>query len=661
MRKILFVFLTLFISILTVKADDTFYLGSKVSNMYVETINGSDMHNGAPFLITRSDGKLVYCINPFYMISTNSIYKSYNYNDSIFKLSNDVLNRINIISYYGYGYTNHTDIKWYGITQFLIYKALNLEEVYFTDSYYGNRVVKYESEVNELENLVNDYYRLPSFANKSYEYSSNTKYELLDTNNILSNYEIKDSNINATISGNKLVINTKSDGNYNITFIRKSPINHDYILYNLNGAQPLIYPGKINDITFNVSIEVNSGSITINKYDKENKERLEAKLEGSVFNVYKNNVLIGNLRTNEKGSISINNLPLGDYIVKEINPSKGYKLDENIYNITITKTNKNNIINSYSKVIEGNLIINKYYGNINNYKIDDSATFEIYHNDKLIKKIFNQEKVRLEYGTYLIKQISGKKYYDLIDDFNITITEEKDYVYDLYTDKTDEIKAYEEMLSKKEESLNEKEKELTNLENKIENEKNSLTDLKNEINKKEDELDNKKEELKQLENDLNKKQDDLTNLENSLNKEKNELDELKKEILNDYSELNDKKEEISKKEKELEKLKEELDSKKQELGNKEIDLQELENQINIKEEELNKKESHLNKYEQELNLLKNELTKKEQELKKEDVLIVEVPDTYKRNYNKLISVILILIGAIIVCYSKKNIIKGEFY
>ena len=57
----------------------------------------------------------------------------------------------------------------------------------------------------------------------------------------------------------------------------------------------------------------------------------------------------------------------------------------------------------------------------------------------------------------------------------------------------------------------------------------------------------------------------------------------------------------------------------------------------------------------------HELTKKEQELKKEDVLIVEVPDTYKRNYNKLISVILILIGAIIVCYSKKNIIKGEFY
>ena len=78
MKKIIFLFLILFMSIISVKADDSFYLGEKVPNMYVESIKGSDIHNGAPFLLHRSDGSIVYCINPFLMMSTNGIYKEYN-------------------------------------------------------------------------------------------------------------------------------------------------------------------------------------------------------------------------------------------------------------------------------------------------------------------------------------------------------------------------------------------------------------------------------------------------------------------------------------------------------------------------------------------------------------------------------------------------------
>lgn len=726
MKKLIFLFLILFMSILNIKADDTFYLGEKVPNMYVESIKGSDIHNGAPFLLHRSDGSVVYCINPFLMMSTTGTYKEYTYNDSIFNLTDEELNKLNIISYYGYGYQGHTDIKWFGITQYYMWKSLDFDDVYFTDVYYGTRVEKYVDEVSELENLVNDYYKLPSFAGNHYEYNPNTTYELIDTNNILSNYQIKESDIKASISGNKLTINTNGDGNYNITFVRKSPISRDYILYNLDGAQSLIYPGKINDITFNISIEVNSGSVTINKSDCENKKRLEATLEGSIFGIYKNNTLVSKLTINKDGSTNMNNLPLGNYTVKEMTSSKGYKKDSNVYDITISKTNKDIVINSCSEIIEGNLIINKYYGSDNDYKLDNSAVFEVYHGNKLIDTLNNQDKVKLEYGTYLVKQVSGKKYYDLISDFNVSIKEEKDYKYDFYTDKTDEIKAYEDLLNKREEALNQKEQELTDLENKIESEKEDLTNLKNEIESKEDELDNKKEELDKLEEELNKKEDDLNNLDSELEKEKEEVDKLKEEIAKETEELENKKEELKKQEEELEELKDELDSKKDNLDEKEESLKELEENINKKEEELNEskkqleslekeleekektltelennindKEIELNKTKEELDLLNKELSEKEnninqkeeqltqkekdlidlentinnreedlnkrqQELIKlenkieeeKDVLVVEVPNTGKKSYNKLISIILIFIGSIFVIYSKKKV------
>lgn len=696
MKKIIFIFLILFMSILTIKADDTFYLGEKVPNMYVESIKGNDIHNGAPFLLHRSDGALVYCINPFKMMSTNDTYKSYTYNDSIFNLTDEELNKLNIISYYGYGYKNHTDIKWFGITQYMMWKSLDFDDVYFTDVYYGKRVEKYEAEVSELENLINNYYKLPSFSNKKYEYDPNNSYVLTDTNNMLSNYQIKSSNIEATISDNKLIINTKGSGTYKITFVRKSPISRNYVLYNLDGAQALIYPGKINDITFNISIEVNSGSITIHKYDSENKNRLEASLSNAIFGIYKNNALVSKITTNDKGSVSINNLALGSYTVKELNPSKGYNKDTNFYNVTISKTNKDVVINSYSKVIEGNLIINKYYGSDNDYKLDENAIFEVYSNNKLIKTLSGKINEKIEYGTYLIKQVSGKKYYDLIDEFNVSILEEKDYQYNFYTDKTDEIKAYEELLNRKEESLNQKEQELINNQKEIEEEKNNLISLKDEILKKEEELDNQKEELKL-------KEESLIKLENEISNKKNDLEKLQEEISNDYNLLNLKKEEIIKREEELNKLNNELILLNSQLLEKEDSLIEFENNIQKKEEELKKqkeelnllsikleekeqnliklensiasKEEMVNKFKIELDLLSSELkekesiiynkeielNQKEQELinlenkiKGEKVLIVEVPDTYKKSYTKLISKILIVIGIIFMFYSKKK-------
>ena len=110
-------------------------------------------------------------------------------------------------------------------------------------------------------------------------------------------YEIKNSNIESKIENNTLYINTKEDGTYEIEFIRKSPIDRDYILYYNNESQPLIYPGRIKDVEFKINIEVKSGSVTINNFDSENKNRDFASLEGTVYGLYDDKELITTIKT----------------------------------------------------------------------------------------------------------------------------------------------------------------------------------------------------------------------------------------------------------------------------------------------------------------------------------------------------------------------------
>lgn len=94
------------------------------------------------------------------------------------------------------------------------------------------------------------------------------------------------------------------------------------------------------------------GAIILNKVDKENEEAVphgDATLQGAVYGlyaredivhpdgetgiIYKAGELINKLTTDEEGQAEIKNLYLGNYYVKEIEPSEGYLLDTNEYNV----------------------------------------------------------------------------------------------------------------------------------------------------------------------------------------------------------------------------------------------------------------------------------------------------------------------------------------
>lgn len=437
MKKILFIFLTLFIFIPFSNALSKFSLGERVPNMHIGSISSQNVsYNAVPFVLKRDDGAFVYCLEHQSKINTTDYYTEYDYNDEKFNLSDDQINKINTLAYYGYGYKNHTGVEWYGVTQFLIWKELDYRDVFFTDKPYGNRIVAYKNEMTEIRELVKMHNTLPSFSNDNFEFTIGSTYQIEDLNNVLSNYEIEESNIDVEIKDNSIYISPKKSGNYEINFIRKSPVDRNYILYEYSGNQPLIYPGRINDIEFKINVQVNSGSITINNLDSENKDRMFANLEGAVYGVYNEDELITTITTDSSGIGYLEELPLGSYKVKQISPSIGYKLDDKVYEIEITNENKDIFIDSYSEIIKGNIIINKYFGSEDNYKLEDGAIFDVYDiNNNLIGSYESKDgvaNIELEYGKYYIDQIKGIEGHKLNTRKYITIIEEKEYVMDFY-------------------------------------------------------------------------------------------------------------------------------------------------------------------------------------------------------------------------------------
>lgn len=434
MKKLFFIISFLFIQILCVKAydfTDTFYYDYKIPNMYVSKIKDGRLKNTATFMLHRSNSDYVYCIDPF-TSEIDGIYEAYIGYNTLFNLSKEQINRMNLLAHYGYEYPGHTDLKWYGVTQYLIWETLNLDDIYFTDTYYGNKIIQYTDEINELNQLVSNHYIKPNFYNLNNNYSIKTEYVLEDSNNVLKEYDIEYSNdIKVTKEDNKLKIYSDKVGNYQIKFIKKSEVDRDYILYSKDGSQNMFYPGRYDDIEASVNINFIDGTLEIIKQDSEKKDKQgQALLMGATYGLFDGDKLIKEIVTDEYGHALIEHLPLKKYTLKELNPSIGYQLDKTIYNVNLDISNTNVVMTVYEDVIKNKIKIIKKYGNeiTNNYYLEPDVAFELYDNNNLLIDTYitnEQGEINLElpYGDYLLKQITGIDNYTVSEIININVSE----------------------------------------------------------------------------------------------------------------------------------------------------------------------------------------------------------------------------------------------
>lgn len=222
---------------------------------------------------------------------------------------------------------------------------------------------------------------------------------------------------------------------------------------------------------FRLTERVPKGEINVQKVDKEfNVAQNEAVLDGAVYGLYARenieNTDTGGIAytTNQEvarvtisnGKASVGDLFLGNYYWKEITPPKGYKLDKNTYNVSLTDDGTSEIIIQNSKVqeevITGNfdlqkimtsgeeseivekeegaeflVVAKKYvdkYGSVEE-AYNHKSEFSNREYDKLITDQDGYAKSKdLAYGSFIVKQVKGKVDTDKINEWTFTVSSE---------------------------------------------------------------------------------------------------------------------------------------------------------------------------------------------------------------------------------------------
>jgi LPXTG-motif cell wall anchor domain protein len=428
MKKIL-IFLIAFFALLNISPKQvhanttTFYEGEYAGKIYINKYDRQTRKTyfqRARFFRETTTNIEAYCIEPFKSFRGGSYYlNEYKYN-------NNIGQRIKLLAYFGYGYQNHTDSKWYAITQLMIWQTIvNNDDIYFTDGLNGKRINVYTDEINEINNLINNYHINPQFNMKN-TVIKNKNFELIDTNNKLNNYEII-TNKNIKIENNKIIGNLNQEEEIELTLKRINKRVYRTPLFFLNeNSQDMFTPGDLEN-EHKVKIKVIEPEITIKKIDDKN----ESPLKGAKFQIinYENNEVLKEVETDEAGIINIKEIPLGKYKIKEIESPKGYMLNQEEKIVELTEEKSKELLVVKNKIIEKEIIINK---SINDGEISEKEpgiNFELYKENKLLGTYktdeFGSINLKLEYGEYRLHQLNTTNGYKKADDVNISVLDNK--------------------------------------------------------------------------------------------------------------------------------------------------------------------------------------------------------------------------------------------
>ena len=433
MKKIL-IFVSVMISCFfmsTVKAE-TFTEGSWINGEYINKVKDGKTYYLTAQFINDNSGDTVYCLEPFVEFQSGSDYVKYEDGfERYLNLSSEQVRRIKLIGYYGYGYNNRTDNKWYVITQYLIWKVIDPSaNIYFTDKLNGQKIDKYVTEINELQSDV-DKAMTNIGLNNIYDVTYKNNLVIIDSNDSLSNYIIN-SDYNYEIEGNKLTVkNVMKDGN--ITFKQNfNNRNNEPAIYLHASSQKLFKVGRPNPLEKTVNVKVISGSILMDIKDDDSIYTVESEFSNVCYAVYdENDKEIDKVCTNQEMKYKIENLEMGEYHIKQISTGVGYKIDETVYTVSITRDNPDQTIELKNVLIRNDIIVNKKYCKNDICAVEADAIFDVYdkNEDKVSEIITDnngEASIKLGYGSYTLRQTKGKEGYSFASDIFSRIVNETD-------------------------------------------------------------------------------------------------------------------------------------------------------------------------------------------------------------------------------------------
>ena len=359
--KIIFMILVLLIPL---KINAYGYLEQPYSNDLWYMLSGGDKPVFSRQYVRYSiNNNVVFCIQPGVEITTSNYVGTENINEAPYSI--ETIKKLELIGYYGYDYPNHQTLEYRMATQALIWEEVSGGTVeFYTGGYGTGNHIDVSKERNEILNLINGHNNKPSFDNQIFNTSINDELEIIDSNNILNEFEIIENNtFEYKVQDNKLYIKPLIVGNIEIRLQKKKYDDLKTTIYKgentisqnvglFRYSEPVISTFNINSYG---KIEVNKlGEIPVIDDNKELKYQL-VPLENVEFSLYsyedikENNLIITKL-TDKDGKIIFDNLDIGKYKLKETKTLQNYILDEKEYIIEIKENDVLKVINLENKL-----------------------------------------------------------------------------------------------------------------------------------------------------------------------------------------------------------------------------------------------------------------------------------------------------------------------
>lgn len=437
MKKYLLTILLIIIGTtsLSIKAESLISTENRNDITYRKELNGVIQNRSPGIARLKSNGKIVYCIEPMKSVKVESSYKELSMEEASrkFNIDKDILDYINLIAFYGYGYKDRNDSKWYAITQLLIWRKLEPKgNFYFTESLKGNKSNRFDKELIELENDVKKHLQRLLLDKNNYQGTINKEIIIYSNAANFEDYEIQHEGLDVKTEGTKLIIKGDKEGDYKIKFQKKTK-NLDYvpIIYYDHISQNLIVFGKYKDIDEEIKVELKAGKIIINKEDSKLglKNAGSAHFIGTKFRLTDENGNVYEKEIVDDNQVIFDNLMLGKYLIEEIKAGTGYKLNKDIVREELLFDNNEKKITIKNQVIEKEIELTKYKKDLA-LSTEADINFKISGIDNDLNKeiktdIDGKAKFKLPYGKYQVKQLNTTSGYSYVKDFEINVDNEE--------------------------------------------------------------------------------------------------------------------------------------------------------------------------------------------------------------------------------------------
>ena len=449
--KVLLLVISTIVSIIGIGRISAAELTTSFSGYYWDR-KSDDYHGSGSFRYYYLDGIDSYCLDPSTHEGGPLTLGDWNSTG----ISDSIKEKVLLIAYYGYNYQGHQTLEYRAATQAMIWETVkggNTKVTFFTQRFGEGNELDISKEKGEIERLISNNKVKPSFDSKEFSALVGEQLVLNDSNGVLNNYNININEATFYKKDNKLYIIPYVAGKLQVKLKKKEAYTSSYKIFVSDVYQDQIIPGIIDNIEGNFIINSEYGKVNIQKKDSEKGiKQGEATLGGATYGIYRrdNDILMGTITTDENGyAESESILSYGNYYLKELKSSMGYKLDSNKYYFDINSNSKNVHVDVFEEVIKGRIKITKQDSETNICKplgegILSGAKYQIVDiNNNVVDTITINDNCtgtskELPYGKYKVKEIEASKGYKIdnniydvfidSDNLEINVTSKEDII-----------------------------------------------------------------------------------------------------------------------------------------------------------------------------------------------------------------------------------------